>query len=298
MSARILDGKALAGRLLARHRARAEALVRRAGVQPCLAVVLVGENPASRVYVRNKVAACAQAGIRSRLIELPEAAPEPALLAAIDALNADPAVHGILVQLPLPAQLRPAAVLERISAAKDVDGFHVRNVGALVTGNPFLQPCTPLGIMTLLAEEGIAVEGRHAVVIGRSNIVGKPVALMLLQAGATVSIGHSRTRDLGALTRLADILVAAAGVPRLIGPEMVSPGAAVIDVGINRLPDGRLGGDVDFEGVRAVAGAITPVPGGVGPMTVSMLLQNTLAAAEFSAAQCAEARAVSSMPAS
>lgn len=247
---------------------------------PGLAVVLVGEDPASQIYVRNKIAACAQADIHSRHLMLPATTSEPALLAALDELNGDPAIHGILVQLPLPAHLRAAVVLERIRPEKDVDGFHLLNVGRLVTGEPALVPCTPLGVIELLDREGVTIDGSHAVIVGRSNIVGKPLAHLLLRRNATVSIGHSRTRDLGALTRFADILIAATGVPRLVRVEMVKPGAVVIDVGINRLPDGRLVGDVDFEGVSEVASAITPVPGGVGPMTVAMLLSNAVSAAE------------------
>lgn len=280
MSARLIDGRVHAAAIRAHCRERVQALQRSRGVTPGLAVVLVGEDPASRIYVRNKIAACAEADIHSRHVALPATTPEPALLATLDELNADPAIHGILVQLPLPAPLRAAAVLERVRPEKDVDGFHLLNVGRLATGEPGLVPCTPLGVIELLDREGVAIDGSHAVVVGRSNIVGKPLALLLLRRGATVSIGHSRTRDLGALTRLGDILVAATGVPRLIRREMVKPGAVVIDVGINRLADGRLVGDVDFEAVREVASAITPVPGGVGPMTVAMLLANTVRAAE------------------
>lgn len=280
MSARLIDGKAHAAAIRVRCRERVQVLQQSHGVTPGLAVILVGEDPASRVYVRNKIAACAEAGIHSRHVTLPATTPEPALLAVLDELNDDPAIHGILVQLPLPAPLRASAVLERIRPEKDVDGFHLVNVGRLATGEPALVPCTPLGVIELLEREGVAIEGRHAVIIGRSNIVGKPLAHLLLGRNATVSIGHSRTRDLGALIRLADILVAATGVPQLVRAEMVKSGAVVIDVGINRLPDGRLVGDVDFEGVREVASAITPVPGGVGPMTVAMLLANTVRAAE------------------
>jgi methylenetetrahydrofolate dehydrogenase (NADP+)/methenyltetrahydrofolate cyclohydrolase len=252
------------------------------GVTPGIAVILVGDNPASQVYVRNKVTACREAGIHSELYNLPAATPEAELMARIDALNADPRVHGILVQLPLPAQIDVAHVLERIAPGKDVDGFHLYNVGGLITGNTVFPPCTPFGVQKLLEYEKVPIEGQNVVVVGASNIVGKPMALMLMQQDATVCICHKKTRDLGQFTLLADILVVAAGVPGLIVPQMVKTGVVVIDVGINRLPDGRLVGDVDFEGVSKKASLISPVPGGVGPMTITMLLHNTIVSAERS----------------
>ncbi|MCM8596973.1 bifunctional methylenetetrahydrofolate dehydrogenase/methenyltetrahydrofolate cyclohydrolase FolD [Accumulibacter sp.] len=279
MTARILDGNALAQKLRADFRARADALAER-GKRPGLAVILVGEDPASRIYVRNKVNACAQAGLHSERIGFAaDVAPE-VVLAKIGELNADPRIHGILVQLPLPGHFDSDAVLKAISPAKDVDGFHAENVGALVQGHPRFIPCTPYGVMQFLADSGIDPKGKEAVVLGRSNIVGKPMAMLLMQANATVTVCHSQTRDLTFHTRRADILVAALGKPRFVTAEMVKPGAVVIDVGINRLPDGRLCGDVDFGPVSEIAGAITPVPGGVGPMTITMLLANTLEAAE------------------
>lgn len=279
MSATILDGAALAARLRGQYRARAEALATQ-GRRPGLAVIIVGDNPASRVYVRNKVRACADAGFESQLIELPATTSETELLERLAALNADPAIHGILTQLPLPPHIDANRVIEAIAPAKDVDGFHVASAGALMTGLAGFAPCTPAGVMEILKDAGINPEGRHAVVIGRSNIVGKPMAMLLLQAGATVTICHSKTPDLGAITRQADILVAAVGRVKLVTAAMVKPGACVIDVGMNRDEAGKLCGDVDFAGVREVAGFITPVPGGVGPMTIAMLLANTLKAAE------------------
>jgi methylenetetrahydrofolate dehydrogenase (NADP+)/methenyltetrahydrofolate cyclohydrolase len=279
MSAKILDGAALAARLRGQYRLRAEALAAR-GRRPGLAVIIVGDNPASRVYVRNKVRACEEAGFASRLIELPAATTQADLLGRLDELNADPAVHGILTQLPLPAHIDANRVIEAIAPAKDVDGFHVASAGALMTGLPGFAPCTPAGVMEILKDAGIDPAGLHAVVIGRSNIVGKPMAMLLLQAGATVTICHSRTPDLGAITRQADILVAAVGRVKLVTATMVKPGACVIDVGMNRDAAGKLCGDVDFAAVREVAGSITPAPGGVGPMTIAMLLANTLKAAE------------------
>jgi methylenetetrahydrofolate dehydrogenase (NADP+)/methenyltetrahydrofolate cyclohydrolase len=252
------------------------------GVQPGIAVILVGDNPASQVYVRNKVTACREVGIHSELHQMPADTPEQALLERIDALNADPAVHGILVQLPLPPQITVTPVLERIAADKDVDGFHLYNVGSLITGNTVFPPCTPYGVTKLLEHENVPIEGQNVVVVGASNIVGKPMALMLMQQDATVCICHKKTRDLREFTRLADILVVAAGVPGLIKADMVKDGVVVIDVGINRLPDGSIVGDVDFEGVRRKASLISPVPGGVGPMTITMLLYNTLVSAERS----------------
>ncbi len=281
MSARIIDGAALAARLRGEFRVRAEQSAA-AGKRPGLAVIIVGDNSASRVYVRNKVRACEEAGFLSRLIELPAATAEAELLARLAQLNSDPAIHGILTQLPLPAHIDAQRVIEAIAPAKDVDGFHVANVGALMTGLPGFVPCTPAGVMEMLQDAGIDPLGRHAVVIGRSNIVGKPMAMLLLQAGATVTICHSKTPDLAAITRQADILVAGVGRTKLVTADMVKPLACVIDVGMNRDADGKLCGDVDFAGVRAVAGAITPVPGGVGPMTIAMLLSNTLKAAENS----------------
>jgi methylenetetrahydrofolate dehydrogenase (NADP+)/methenyltetrahydrofolate cyclohydrolase len=279
MSAKVLDGAALAARLRGQYRARAEALAAQ-GRRPGLAVIIVGDNPASRVYVRNKVRACEDAGFESRLIELPATTTEAELLACLAALNSDPAIHGILTQLPLPPHIDANRVIETIVPSKDVDGFHVASAGALMTGLPGFSPCTPSGVMEIIKDAGINPEGRHAVVIGRSNIVGKPMAMLLLQAGATVTICHSKTPDLGAITRQADILVAAVGRVKLVTAAMVKPGACVIDVGMNRDEAGKLCGDVDFAGVREVAGFITPVPGGVGPMTIAMLLANTLKAAE------------------
>ena len=250
------------------------------GVTPGLAVILVGEDPASAVYVANKVRACELAGVRSISHRLPATITNAELLGRIVELNADPTVHGILVQLPLPPHIDMAQVLETISVDKDVDGFHLYNVGGLVTGQTIFSPCTPFGVVRLLESEGIAIEGQNVVVVGASNIVGKPMALMLMARDATVAICHAKTRDLAQFTILADILVVAAGRPNLILPQMVKTGAVVIDVGINRLPDGRITGDVDFTGVREKAAFLTPVPGGVGPMTVTMLLENTIASAE------------------
>jgi methylenetetrahydrofolate dehydrogenase (NADP+)/methenyltetrahydrofolate cyclohydrolase len=278
MTASLLDGKAIALDLRAKYRDQVAALAAR-GRRPGLAVVLVGDNPASQVYVRNKVAACEAAGIHSENIVLPADTAQGPLIARIHALNADPRIHGILVQLPLPRHIDEAAVLAAVSAHKDVDGFHVDNVGALALGKPRFVPCTPKGVMVMLQVAGIDPRGRDAVVLGRSNIVGKPMASLLLGADATVTVCHSRTADLSAHTRRADILVAAIGRPAMVKADMVKPGAVVIDVGINRLPDGRLCGDVDFPAVRDVASWITPVPGGVGPMTIAMLLANTIEAA-------------------
>lgn len=277
MSACIIDGKAAAAELNAAAREKAEAL-RSRGIDPHLAVILVGENAASQTYVRSKERACQNAGIRSTVLRLPETCTAEELEERIQALNADPGVHGILVQLPLPGHLDSDRILEKIAPEKDVDGFHRVNMGSLVLNRHGFVPCTPLGIMHLLERSGINPCGKHAVVVGRSHIVGRPMALLLLSADATVTVCHSRTGDLASYTRQADILIAAAGKPGIIKPDMVKPGAVVIDVGINRV-DGKLTGDVD-EGVRDVAGYLTPVPGGVGPMTVAMLLQNTLQAAE------------------
>jgi methylenetetrahydrofolate dehydrogenase (NADP+)/methenyltetrahydrofolate cyclohydrolase len=284
MSARIIDGKAIAAKIKEEQKQRILRLQQQHGVRPGLAVILVGSDPASQVYVRNKVTACKLVGIHSELVEMPATATQDQLLSRIDALNTDPTIHGILVQLPLPPHIDVHSVLERIDFHKDVDGFHLYNVGGLVTGNTVFPPCTPYGVQKILEHENIPVEGRNVVVVGASNIVGKPMALMLMQQEATVCICHKKTRDLGMFTMLADILVVAAGVPGLIVPQMVRTGAVVIDVGINRLPDGRIVGDVEFEGVREKASAITPVPGGVGPMTIAMLLYNTVQSAERSVA--------------
>lgn len=283
MQTRIIDGTTIARQVRENLRNRVAALAA-AGINPGLAVLQVGENPASKVYVRNKVRACSELGLYSQHIELPPGTSEPAFLERIRALNEDTRVHGILVQLPLPQGISSEHVLEAIAPEKDVDGFHPINVGLLATGHPRFVPCTPLGIVRLLEHEGIDPSGRHAVVVGRSNIVGKPMALLLLQKGATVTICNSKTPDLGAMTRQGDILVVAAGKPKLVTGAMVKPGAVVIDVGINRLPDGKLGGDVDFQGLQGIASLVTPVPGGVGPMTIAMLLENTIFAAERFAA--------------
>ena len=280
MSAQIIDGVALSARLRAELKQRAVTLSAR-GRQPGLGVILVGDNPASRVYVRNKLKACADTGIHAELVELPVTVAESAVLASIRALNADPSIHGILVQLPLPSQVAETKVLETIAVEKDVDGFHVQNIGSLVVGKPAFAPCTPAGCMAMLDHIGVAIEGQEAVVIGRSNIVGKPMALMLLQRSATVTICTSRTRDLSGHTRRADILVVATGKPHMVTGAMIKPGAVVIDVGINRLSDGKLCGDVDFDSAKEIAAWITPVPGGVGPMTITMLLSNTVRAAEL-----------------
>lgn len=279
MTARLIDGAALARHYRQEVAARAAALAAR-GITPGLAVVLVGDDPASQVYVRNKVKACHEAGLHSVLETYAATLSQAELLARIEALNADPAIHGILVQLPLPPQIDSQQVIEAISPAKDVDGFHVASAGALMVGRPGFRPCTPYGCMKMLESIGCDPRGRHAVVIGRSNIVGKPMAQLLLQANATVTLCHSATPDLGHFTRQADIVVAAVGRARLLTADMVKPGAVVIDVGMNRDAHGKLCGDVDFQGVREVAGWITPVPGGVGPMTIAMLLVNTVEAAE------------------
>lgn len=282
MNARIIDGKAIAAGVAAENAIRA-ARLRNAGTVPGLAVVIVGEDAASRVYVRNKALACEKAGVNSWVHAMPADTPQERLMGFLRELNADPTVHGILVQLPLPKPLDARAVIEAIDPAKDVDGFHYQNVGALVVGDPAFYPCTPWGVMKMLEHEGIAVEGMHAVVVGRSTIVGKPMALMLVNAGATVTVCHSKTRDLAAVTRQADLLVAAVGRARMIGAGMVKPGAIVVDVGINRDADGKLCGDVDHATVAKVASRITPVPGGVGPMTIAMLVANTVRGAEKAA---------------
>ena len=278
MSAQILDGKSLAAYVRGEVKRRVAALSQR-GIRPGLAVILAGEDPASRVYVRNKVRACEETGVRSTLIELPASVSEAELLARVHSLNQDREVHGILVQLPLPKHVNSAHVLEAVAPAKDVDGFHEANLGALLAGSPRLVPCTPAGVMRLLEHAGIPLAGRRAVVIGRSNIVGKPLSLLLLQKDATVTICHSKSRELERVAREADILVAAIGRAKLVGAAMVKPGACVVDVGVNRLADGTLAGDVDFTTVKDIAGWITPVPGGVGPMTIAMLLENCLHAA-------------------
>lgn len=283
MTAKLIDGLALSKTLRAEVAARAAALAARS-CKPGLAVVLVGDNPASEVYVRNKVKACEDNGIHSSYDRYPATLGEAELLARIGELNRDPAIHGILVQLPLPPHIDSHKVIEAIAPEKDVDGFHVANAGALMTGKPLFRPCTPYGVMKLFDAYGIDLKGTNAVVIGRSNIVGKPMAMMLLDAGATVTICHSKTRDLTAHTRTADVIVAATGKRNLITADMVKPGAAVVDVGMNRDDAGKLCGDVAFADVTAVAGFITPVPGGVGPMTITMLLVNTIEAAERCAA--------------
>ena len=275
MTARIIDGKALAAAL----RSEVAAKVAAAGFTPGLAVVLVGEDPASTVYVRTKDRAAREAGIAARTIRLPADTTQADLLSTIRTLNGDDTIDGILVQLPLPRGIDTRAVIEAIDPAKDVDGFHPTNVGYLADGRPTLVPCTPLGVMKMLQATGIETSGARAVVLGRSAIVGRPMARLLVAADATVTIAHSRTRDLPAECRRADILVAATGKPEFVQADWIQPGATVVDVGINRLPDGRLVGDVAFDACAAVAGAITPVPGGVGPMTVACLLENTLTAA-------------------
>ena len=280
-SATLINGVALSAQLREDVTRRTQALKTR-GITPGLAVVLVGDNPASEVYVRNKVKACADSGLHSVLERYAADMTEADLLARIDALNRDPRIHGILVQLPVPAHIDANKVIEAISPAKDVDGFHIASAGALMVGQTGFLPCTPYGCMKMLESIGCDLRGKHAVVIGRSNIVGKPMALLLLQKNATVTICHSATQDLQAITLQADVIVAAVGKRNVLTADMVKPGAVVIDVGMNRTPEGKLCGDVDFEGVRQVAGFITPVPGGVGPMTITMLLVNTLESAEKS----------------
>nr|WP_314541916.1 bifunctional methylenetetrahydrofolate dehydrogenase/methenyltetrahydrofolate cyclohydrolase [uncultured Ottowia sp.] len=280
MTAQLIDGNALAAQIRAEVAGRTAALKAR-GIQPHLAIILVGDNPASQVYVKSKAADSEQTGLKATLERYPASLPESALLERIAALNADAGVHGILVQLPLPAHLNASRVIEAIAPEKDVDGFHIASAGALMTGQPGFRPCTPYGCMKMLQSIGMNdLRGKNAVVIGRSNIVGKPMALMLLAANATVSVCHSGTASLAAFTRQADVIVAAAGQRKVLTAGMVKPGAVVIDVGMNRDENGKLCGDVDFEGVRQVAGWITPVPGGVGPMTRAMLLVNTIEAAE------------------
>ena len=279
MTAQILDGNALGQKLRADFKQRAEELAAQ-GVRPGLAVILVGEDPASQIYVRNKVNACAQAGFHSEKHTYAADVEPKEVFDKIAQLNADPKIHGILVQLPLPSHFDPDAVLDAIAPEKDVDGFRAENVGALMQGQPCFIPCTPYGAMKFFEEAGINLKGKEAVVVGRSNIVGKPMAMLLLHAGATVTVCHSQTKDLKTHCQRADILVAAVGKPKMITSDMIKPGAVVIDVGINRLPDGKLCGDVDFESAKEVAAFITPVPGGVGPMTITMLLANTLESAE------------------
>ena len=279
MAARILDGKSLAAQVRAGVKQRVAHLAQR-GIAPGLAVILTGEDPASTVYVRNKVRACEETGVRSALFEFPSSVSEQELLDRVARLNADPSIHGVLVQLPLPGQVDAARVLHAVAPSKDVDGFHEANLGALLAGKPELLPCTPAGVMRLLDHAQVPVAGRRAVVLGRSSIVGKPLALLLLQRDATVTICHSKTVDLEKIARQADILVAAVGRAKLVGAAMVKSGACVVDVGVNRLADGTLAGDVDFHAVKNVAGWITPVPGGVGPMTIAMLLENCVYAAE------------------
>jgi len=279
MTARLVDGVAVAAKIRTELKERTATLAA-AGCVPGLAVIMVGNDPASAVYVRNKIRACHEVGIRSSRFDFAADVDPAEVLSCIRALNADPAIHGILVQLPLPKHFPVPEVLQAISAEKDVDGFHLYNVGGLVIGSTVFPPCTPFGVVKLLEHEGVEIEGKNVVVVGASNIVGKPMALMLMQREATVCICHAKTRDLAQFTILADILVVAAGRPNLIVPQMVKTGAVVIDVGINRLPDGRLVGDVDFAGVSQKASLITPVPGGVGPMTITMLLANTISSAE------------------
>ena len=283
MGAQILDGKAIAAEVRAQVKQAVEARVEAGQRRPGLAVVLVGENPASQVYVRNKSKACADVGFHSELHELPAATSQAELLALIDRLNGDPAIDGILVQLPLPEQIDPEAVIERIVPTKDVDGFHPYNVGRLCLRMPVLRPCTPKGVMTLLARTGQSLVGLDAVIIGQSNIVGRPMALELLAARCTITVCHSRTKDLADKARAADVLVVAIGRARMVPGDWIKPGALVIEVGMNRDDAGKLCGDVDFEAARERAGWITPVPGGVGPMTIASLLENTLQAAELHA---------------
>ncbi len=279
MTAQLINGNQLSAQLRADVARRAAALKAK-GITPGLAVVLVGDNPASQVYVRNKVKACADNGLHSVLEKHPADMSEAALLALVDKLNNDPSIHGILVQLPLPPHIDAQKVIEAITPEKDVDGFHIASAGALMVGRPGFWPCTPYGCMKMLESIGYSLKGKHAVVIGRSNIVGKPMALMLLQQNATVSICHSGTKDLKAITLQADVIVAAVGKRNVLTADMVKPGAVVLDVGMNRNDEGKLCGDVDFDGVSQVASFITPVPGGVGPMTITMLLVNTIEAAQ------------------
>jgi methylenetetrahydrofolate dehydrogenase (NADP+)/methenyltetrahydrofolate cyclohydrolase len=281
MAATLIDGKSLAAAVRAAQKSAVDSLAAR-GVRPGLAAILAGDDAASRVYVRNKARACEETGVRSEVHEFPASVSESMLLERLAQLNADRRVHGVLVQLPLPRQIEAARVIAAVSPAKDVDGLHAVNLGALLQGRPGFVPGTPAGVVRLVEHAGVPLAGRHAVIVGRSTIVGKPLALLLLQKDATVTICHSKSADLAALTRQADILVAAAGRAKLITADMVKPGACVIDVGVNRQADGKLAGDVDFAAVKEVAGSITPVPGGVGPMTIAMLIVNTVRAAEMS----------------
>jgi len=279
--AAVIDGAAAARTIYTGLKERVAVLVQ-AGVRPGLAAVQVGDDPASKIYLRNKVRACEEVGVYSEVHKLDAGCSQEALFVEVEKLNRNPAIHGILLQLPLPGHFDADRIAQSVAPHKDVDGLTWASLGSLVAGRPTFEPCTPAGVIALLDGAGVAVDGRHAVVVGRSVIVGKPMALMLMARGATVTVCHSRTRDLGEQTRQADILVAAIGRPRFITRNMVQPGAAVIDVGINRLPDGKLAGDVDYASVRDVAGWITPVPGGVGPMTVAMLIANTVRATERS----------------
>ena len=294
MTATLMDGVAVSKAIRAQWKQRADALTKQ-GVTPGLAVILVGENPASQVYVRHKVKACGEMGLHSELHHFPVDVSEQTVLEKIAELNRSPKIHGILVQLPLPPQIDNNKVLEAISVEKDADGFHLYNLGALVTGGTVFPPCTPYGVMAMLDHYHIPLEGQNAVVIGRSNIVGKPMALMLLARSATVSICTSKTRDLRQYTLIADILVVATGKPKMITGDMIKPGAVVVDVGFNRMPDGKLAGDVDFDSAKEKASYITPVPGGVGPMTITMLLANTVQAAERLAAKSLKTRAISAL---
>jgi methylenetetrahydrofolate dehydrogenase (NADP+)/methenyltetrahydrofolate cyclohydrolase len=294
MSATLMDGVAVSKAIRAEWKQRV-ALLKEQGITPGLAVILVGDNPASQVYVRNKVRACGEMGLDSELHQFPADVSEQAVLERIAELNGSPAIHGILVQLPLPPQIDNTKVLEAISVEKDADGFHLYNLGALVTGGTVFPPCTPYGVMALLDHYRIPIEGCNAVVIGRSNIVGKPMALMLLARSATVSICTSKTRDLRQYTSIADILVVATGKPKMVTGDMIKPGAVVVDVGINRMPDGKLVGDVDFDSAKEKASYITPVPGGVGPMTITMLLANTVQAAERFAAKSLRPRVAANL---
>ena len=279
MTAKLIDGKAISTFFRAGFKLRVDRLLER-GLRPGLGVIIVGDDPASHVYVRNKARACEAIGMHSEVHAMRSMTTQSKLVAFIESLNENAAIHGILVQLPLPPQIDERAVIDAIHPDKDVDGFHYANMGALVIDESHYPPCTPYGVMKMLEYENIAVEGKHAVIVGRSNIVGKPQAIMLLKAGATITVCHSRTPDLGKFTRDADILVTAVGRPRMVKGDMIKPGAVVIDVGINRLSDGKLVGDVHFDDAKKIAAAITPVPGGVGPMTITMLLGNTLKAAE------------------
>ena len=282
MTAKLIDGKAISDFFRAEYKLRVDRLLDR-GVRPGLAVIIVGSDAASQVYVRNKARACESIGMHSEVHALPESTTQAELISLVEKFNANPAIHGLLVQLPLPKHIDDRAIIETIAADKDVDGFHYSNMGALVIDESNYPPCTPYGVMKMLGYEGVKLEGMHVVIVGRSNIVGKPQAMLMLKAGATVTVCHSKTRDLAKFTRDADVLVAAIGRANMITADMVKPGAIVMDVGINRLPDGKLVGDVDFDAVSKVAAMITPVPGGVGPMTITMLLGNTLRAAERAA---------------